>query len=97
MTVRGIFETTGSNTEYSYFTDMNEAGLSNLEVRQDGNGRIMHHKVIIIDGETVEFGSFNFTASAMTATDENVIIIHDPEFASYFREEFETVWDEAGQ
>lgn len=95
LSVRGVFETTGSDTEYSYYPVLSAAGLSNVQVRQDGNPRIMHHKVIIIDRRIVIFGSYNFTDSANNSNDENIIIVHDPTFASYFVEEFETVWAEA--
>lgn len=95
--VQGVFETTGSNTEYSYYGDMNDYGLDNLAVRQDGNNRIMHHKVIIIDEETTILGSFNFTGNANDSNDENILIVHDPLFTSYFVEEFNTVWEEAKQ
>ncbi|MFW6068665.1 MAG: phospholipase D-like domain-containing protein [Chloroflexota bacterium] len=93
--VRGVFETVGSETEFSYFGRMRDARLPNLQVRQDGNPRIMHHKVIIVDGEMIIFGSFNFSANANDSNDENVVIVHDPQFASYFEEEFNWVWAEA--
>lgn len=93
--VRGVFETVGSQTEYSYYPDMVEEGLANLQVRQDGNPRLMHHKVIIIDGQTTIFGSFNFSANANNNNDENVLIVHDATFAGYFIEEFNRVWQEA--
>ena len=93
--VRGVFETTGSQTEYSYYGEMNEAGLPNMDVRQDGNGRIMHHKVIILDRETVIFGSFNFSNNANDSNDEAIVVVHDPTFAQYFVDEFEAVWGEA--
>lgn len=95
ITVEGVFETTGSETEFSYYPDMSSAGLPNLRVLQDGNPRIMHHKVIIIDGKTVIFGSFNFSGSANDSNDENVVIVHDPTFAGFFQEEFGFVWAEA--
>lgn len=95
VNVTGVFETTGSNTAFSYYPPMRDAGLPNLQVRQDGNPRMMHHKVIIIDGQTTIFGSFNFTASANDSNDENIVIVHDPTFASFFVEEFNTVWQEA--
>ncbi len=95
VTVRGVFETTGSDTEYSYYGDFKEVGLPNIDVRQDGNPRIMHHKVIILDRETVIFGSFNFTANANDSNDEAIVIVHDPTFTNYFVEEFEAVWNEA--
>jgi len=95
VNVQGVFETTGSNTDFSYYPDMAAAGLANLQVRQDGNPRIMHHKVIILDGATTILGSFNFTGNANDSNDENILIVHDPEFTSYFLEEFAAVWNNA--
>lgn len=95
VTVRGVFENVGSESPFSYYPVFRDAGLSTLSVRQDGNPRLMHHKVIVVDQEIVIFGSFNFSASANDNNDENVLIVHDPEFAAFFVEEFGTVWDEA--
>lgn len=95
--VRGVFEKTGSETAFSYYTIMTEAAIGNVQVRQDGNNRLMHHKVIIIDRQIVIFGSFNFSASANDSNDENVVIVYDPTFTSYFVEEFNVVWSEAEQ
>lgn len=63
----------------------------------DGNCYIMHHKVIIIDGRTVITGSFNFTGSAQTQNDENVLIIEDAGLAARYTEEFERVYQQALQ
>jgi phosphatidylserine/phosphatidylglycerophosphate/cardiolipin synthase-like enzyme len=93
--VRGVFETSGSGTIFSYYPVMADAGVANLQVRKDGNNRLMHHKVIIIDQRTVIFGSFNFSDSASESNDENVVIVHDATFASFFVEEFLAVWQEA--
>ena len=97
VTLRGIFETTGSETPFSYFPVMRDAGLSGVSVRQDGNPRLMHHKVIIVDRRVVVFGSFNFSGNANDSNDENVLIVHDPEFTSFFVEEFNLLWEEAGR
>ena len=97
VAVRGVFETVGSETPYSYYPPMAEAGLPTLAVRQDGNPQIMHHKVIIIDRDIVLLGSFNFTTNADRRNDENMLVVHDPEFAGYFVAEFELVWNEAGR
>ena len=97
VTVRGVFETTGSESEFSYYGEMKAAGMNNVQVRQDGNSRIMHHKVIIIDRQTVILGSFNFSNSANDSNDENIVVVHDPTFTSFFVEEFNAVWDEAKQ
>lgn len=55
----------------------------------------MHHKVFILDREIVIFGSFNFSNNAADNNDENIVIVHDPDFASFYIEEFELVWEEA--
>ena len=93
--VRGVFETVGSETSFSNYPVFGEAGLRNLQVRQDGNRRLMHHKVIIVDQETVVFGSYNFTNSANDDNDENLVFVYDPRFTGFFLEEFTWVWDEA--
>jgi phosphatidylserine/phosphatidylglycerophosphate/cardiolipin synthase-like enzyme len=97
VNVRGVFERVGSDTPFSYFGPLNQARLANLAVRTDGNPQVMHHKVFIIDRSIVIFGSFNFSDNANRSNDENVLIVHDPTFANYFIEEFETVWAEASE
>ena len=85
VSVAGVFEKTGSETQYSEFGPMRKA---KLDVLQDGNPYVMHHKVIIIDGRTVIFGSFNFTNNADKDNDENLLIIDDPVLARAFEAEF---------
>jgi phosphatidylserine/phosphatidylglycerophosphate/cardiolipin synthase-like enzyme len=63
-----------------------------LDVHLDGNPGLMHHKVIIIDGRYVIFGSYNFTASAETKNDENLVVINNPEIAAQFTREFQRVY-----
>lgn len=66
-----------------------------LPVLLDGNAGQMHHKVIIIDGEIVITGSYNFTASAERTNDENVVIIHNAQIAAEYLGEFLRVYDAA--
>ncbi|HWP29887.1 MAG TPA: phospholipase D-like domain-containing protein [Chloroflexota bacterium] len=88
VAVSGVFERTGSETRFSEFGKFKQAGL---DVYQDGNPYAMHHKVFIIDGRTVLFGSFNFSDSADRDNDENLLIVDDPGFAQAFEQEFERV------
>jgi phosphatidylserine/phosphatidylglycerophosphate/cardiolipin synthase-like enzyme len=90
--IRGVFETTGSETKYSEYGRLKTAGL---DVLQDGNSYLMHHKVFIIDGRTVIFGSFNFSNNAQEENDENLLIIHDSDLATEFSGEFQRVYDQA--
>jgi phosphatidylserine/phosphatidylglycerophosphate/cardiolipin synthase-like enzyme len=90
--VQGIFETTGSETQFSELKPLLCAGLN---VRQDGNRFVLHHKVFIVDGTTVIAGSFNFTTSARDDNDENMFIIRDADLAAQYETEFARRWAEA--
>jgi phosphatidylserine/phosphatidylglycerophosphate/cardiolipin synthase-like enzyme len=50
----------------------------------DANHAISHNKVMIIDGETVLTGSFNFTKAAQEKNAENLLIIWDPSLAAQY-------------
>ncbi|GMV41196.1 MAG: hypothetical protein AMXMBFR64_29120 [Myxococcales bacterium] len=63
-------------------------------VREDGNSATMHHKFVIIDGETVATGSFNFTNNANWNNDENLLVLRSPELAGQYSVEFQRVWNE---
>ncbi len=85
--VQGVIE---SRTAYTgALVDLFCAGLP---VKTDGNKYMLHHKVIIIDGETVITGSFNFTKSADTENDENVLVIHSAAVAALYEQEFLKMW-----
>jgi phosphatidylserine/phosphatidylglycerophosphate/cardiolipin synthase-like enzyme len=90
--VGGVFEKTQTAGGYSEYQRMASFGLP---VFLDGNPRNMHHKVIVIDGEVVIAGSFNFSASADKSNDENLVIIHNPAVAKLFEEEYQRVLAQA--
>ena len=54
---------------------------SGIPVLVDAAHAIAHNKVMIIDGETVVTGSFNFTESAESRNAENLLVIKDRELA----------------
>lgn len=65
-----------------------------VELRTNDHFHIHHDKVIIVDGSTVETGSFNFAPSAETANSENVIVIRDmPEVAKQYVAHWQSRWD----
>ena len=90
--IQGIFEKRGSDTDSSEFARLKR---KKLDVWQDGNPYTLHHKVFIIDEETVIFGSFNFSNNADNSNDENLLIIHDFDVAQEFLGEFERMYDQA--
>ena len=84
--VRGVFEERHID-EHSEFAAMKAVGLP---VIQDKNRAAMHHKVIVIDAETVVTGSYNFSKNAEKRNNENLLIIKgNREIAAAYLAEFE--------
>ena len=55
----------------------------------------LHHKLIIVDGEKVATGSYNFSPNAEYDTMENVALYDAsryPDLVASFREHFDTIW-----
>jgi phosphatidylserine/phosphatidylglycerophosphate/cardiolipin synthase-like enzyme len=90
VTVIGVFDNdqyhSNSGTE---FDNLRNAGM---QVSLDGNPRLMHHKVIIIDQQIVITGSYNFSNNAEHNNDENTLIIHNPEIAARYLAEFQQIY-----
>jgi phosphatidylserine/phosphatidylglycerophosphate/cardiolipin synthase-like enzyme len=94
VTVRGMMDASQVKTDQG--TEYDPFGQAGLDVRLDGNTEgLMHHKVLIIDRRTVVTGSYNFTYSADTSNDENVIILYDPGVAAQFLAEFQRIFEKA--
>ncbi len=87
--IKGIFDAGQSGSNFSQFEKLSGLGMS---VKKDTNKYKMHHKVFIIDNETVVTGSFNPTSSAENKNDENLFIIHDKKIADAFLKEFDNLW-----
>lgn len=83
--VQGVFENRSSTASWSQMVPL---VCENIPVKQDGNPNTFHHKVIVIDNEIVITGSYNFSDSARDDNSENVLIIHSPQIAQQFTEEF---------
>ena len=87
--VQGVFEERQANNQYAEYKSMKDAGLS---VVLDENSGAMHHKVIVIDGETVITGSYNFSKNAETRNNENFLIIKgNQEIAEAYVAEFQRI------
>ncbi|MCX7173744.1 MAG: phospholipase D family protein [Proteobacteria bacterium] len=75
---------------------VNFLAASGIPVRIDSAVRIQHNKVVIVDGQSVQNGSFNFTAAAQTSNAENIIIHRGfPELARTFTDNWNHLWNES--
>ena len=89
LDIKGIFDSSQSSGKFSQFKRLQDFGLN---VKKDKNKYKMHHKVFIVDNQTVVTGSFNPTLSADTKNDENLLVIHDRKIADAFLNEFDSLW-----
>lgn len=92
LVVRGVYEAGSTGSEASEWSQMRAMGM---DVVLDGNPYLMHHKVLIIDEQTVVMGSFNFSDNANRENDENALIIDDARLARAYLAEFRTVYNQA--
>jgi phosphatidylserine/phosphatidylglycerophosphate/cardiolipin synthase-like enzyme len=101
--VRGLIDqdTVGASSQINFL----QRNGSNIKLfRAGGTSTIYHHKVAIIDAKpagansdpTVILGSHNWTVTAETKNDENILILHDPSVANIYLQEFEARWKEQG-
>jgi len=82
-------------THYGFSGKNFKKELANLgiPVKIDAVHAIAHNKIVIIDGETVITGSFNFTEAAEENNAENLFAIHDWKLA----ERYTRNWEEHAQ
>ncbi len=96
--IRGLFESGqdmgDSVCPYLMLRSENIEGNGAIDLKLDGNPANMHEKVIIVDGKIVIFGSFNFSRNADQNNDENLLIVHDPQFAGLFEQEFQKIYNQ---
>ncbi len=92
VSVAGVYERVGSDTDAAEFDTLYCAGIS---VRRDGNPSFMHNKVVIVDQRYVITGSLNYSTSAEESNDENVIMLDNPEIARLYLQEFDQIWSQS--
>jgi phosphatidylserine/phosphatidylglycerophosphate/cardiolipin synthase-like enzyme len=83
-------QTNDKHSLYGFFKD------NDIAIRANGNYKIMHHKFMIFDGNSIELGSFNYTRSAIYNNAENVLVINDcQELAQAYTQQWLKLWNEA--
>ena len=89
--VRVVMDESGAKNRGSAYPYLVKYGIP-VRVKRGTGGGLMHHKYAIIDGKVLITGSFNWTVSAERRNDENLLIIHSPELARVYKENFEKLW-----
>jgi phosphatidylserine/phosphatidylglycerophosphate/cardiolipin synthase-like enzyme len=89
VSVAGVMDEGQLNNTGGRFDFFRQAGI---DVRVDPEGSNLHDKVIIIDGNIVVTGSYNFSNNAEFRNDENTLIIHNAGIAKQYLQQFDLVW-----
>jgi phosphatidylserine/phosphatidylglycerophosphate/cardiolipin synthase-like enzyme len=83
--VKIIIEEENAYGQGSDYRMLKEAGV---DIRLDGNPALMHHKFMVVDGEIIVTGSYNWSTAAEDRNDENFVVIRDRSVAERFIQEF---------
>ena len=91
VNVRVVLDKSQETEKYTSATFLANSGVP---VRIDDDFAIAHSKIMIIDGETVITGSFNFTKAAEERNAENVLVIRgNRELAKLYLQNWQWRWD----
>ena len=87
VSVKGTFDKWQAGSQYSQYQPMLTAGIP---VKRDTYSGFLHEKIMAIDAYTTSdpigiIGSFNWTASADSSNDENLLLIHNSFVANSIR------------
>jgi len=63
-----------------------------IDCQLDRTTAHMHHKFAIADTDPLLSGSYNWTRSAATENDENILVTNNPGLVKSFAGKFEEMW-----
>lgn len=89
ITIRIISDDTKSEDLGSDMEALEQLGIP---CRYDRTSAHMHHKFAIADTHLLLTGSYNWTRSASTANNENIIVSNTPRLVTSFQGEFDRMW-----
>lgn len=84
--IQVILDKSQRTEKYSSATFLNNSGIPTFI---DAAHAIAHNKVMVIDGQVVITGSFNFTKAAEESNAENLLVIRDTDLAGKYAANWE--------
>ncbi len=73
-------------------SDIEYFSRNGIPVKIDNTKYHMHHKFAIFDGKQLATGSYNWTRSAFTMNNENLVVLGHRKIVTSFQKEFEQLW-----
>lgn len=93
VTVRII---TDNDKQYDHGSDIERLRGAGIALKVDETEHHMHHKFALLDGVTLLNGSYNWTRSAATFNEENLIVTRDQALVTAFARQFQQMWQQLG-
>lgn len=86
-----VADTEQNNNSYTAVRFLANQGVP---VRLNENYPSMHNKYMVIDGRSVQLGSFNYSAVAHNKNAENALLLHGvPDLAKQYAADWQLLWD----
>lgn len=91
--VKVVLDEKGNSSKASVAA-MNLLVNADIPVRTVNRFKIMHDKVLIVDNQTVEVGSFNYSRAAARSNSENALVVREmPALAQTYLAHWQSRWD----
>ncbi|QWP77925.1 hypothetical protein J5226_05830 [Lysobacter sp. K5869] len=82
-----------NDKRYDEGSDVSRLIELGVPLRIDDSPYHMHHKFALFDGRVLANGSFNWTRSATTSNEENLVVTDDANLVRSFSGHFEALWE----
>ena len=73
-------------------SDVDRLERAGMPLRVDRSPFHMHHKFLVVDGQTLLTGSYNWTRGAARDNEENLIVTDEPRLVLAFAAAFDRLW-----
>ena len=73
-------------------SDLDHLRRAGINCRFDRTTAHMHHKFAVADNDLLLTGSYNWTRSAATENDENIIVTNNRKLVNSFQSKFDELW-----
>jgi len=83
---------TDDDKQYDKGSDIFQLKSEQIPLVTDKTPDHMHHKFMVADKSIVICGSYNWTRSAATRNNEDIVVLENPVIVHGFVDEFERLW-----
>ena len=87
---------TDNDKQHDQGSDIERLRGAGIALKVDESEHHMHHKFAVLDGASLLNGSYNWTRSAATFNEENLIVTSDAALVATFARQFAEMWQQLG-